>query len=161
MSLNSHRPRGLVGRLCCKGGREGERESCREASWELSKRAGKINMVLNIHYLCLSVGWEVPWGGFSCDGAVMGFFSFQGFVMDVTHTPGLAAENYNCTLTPCPLTPGRSFFSCSCRTHTHSLSLNDLSLLSCLFLLFLSFYSSVCLLQAVFLSKTRTSAESM
>lgn len=34
----------------------------------------KINMVLNIHYLCLSVGWEVPKGDFNCDEIVLWFF---------------------------------------------------------------------------------------
>lgn len=34
----------------------------------------KINMVLNIHYLCLSVGWEVPKGDFNCDEIVLCFF---------------------------------------------------------------------------------------
>lgn len=31
-------------------------------------------MVLNIHYLCLSVRWEVPWGDFNKDEVVMFFF---------------------------------------------------------------------------------------
>lgn len=56
-----------------RGAKEGERESCSDASWELS-RGEKINMVLNIHYLCLSVGWVVPRGDFNYDEVVM--FSF-------------------------------------------------------------------------------------
>lgn len=34
----------------------------------------KINMVLNIHYLRLSVGWEAPGGDFNDDEVVIFFF---------------------------------------------------------------------------------------
>lgn len=38
------------------------------------KGGGKINMVLNIHYLCLRAGWEAPRGDFNYDEVVMFFF---------------------------------------------------------------------------------------
>lgn len=53
-----------------EGDREKERESCSDASWELSRGGKKINLVLNIHYLCLSFRWEVPRGHFDYDEVV-------------------------------------------------------------------------------------------
>ena len=65
--------------------KEGERENRSDASQELlgwAEGAGakKINMVLNIHYLSLSVGWEAPRGDFSCDEVVMFFFFLPSIV---------------------------------------------------------------------------------
>lgn len=88
MSLNSHRPPGLVGKSWSKG----ERERGRAAKMHHGSCQGgeKINMILNIHYLCLSVWWEVPRGDFNYDEVVMFFLAYRC----VIHTVALAISNY-------------------------------------------------------------------
>lgn len=53
------------------GAKEGDRErELQQCIMGAVKGGEKINMVLNIHYLCLSFRWEVPRGDFDYDEVV-------------------------------------------------------------------------------------------